>query len=134
MEAIEVRRRVEQEHATIRATLRSLEKLAQEVVSEEHPLLGPLRARGEALFASLRDHMSWEDEHLRPVLEAGPGGRDRAQSLDEDHRRQRHMLAAELESLRDQARPTVVIARGLLDVIKDLRAEMDDEEAQLLES
>ena len=134
MESDELRRHILADHRTIRGLLASIEKLAEELVSEERPLLGPLREEGEALFTRLRAHMRWEEDNLRPALiAAGAWGRECAERLDQDHRRQRRLLFAELESLRDQTRPAMMIARGLLGIVKDLRADMDEEEAQLLD-
>ena len=130
----EVRDRLLADHRTIRDRLLSIEKLAEEVVANQRQLLGPLCEKTEVLLAGLRNHMSWEDLHLRPaLLEADAWGRERAALLDRDHAEQRQLLELKLEHLRDRTQPPILIARGLLELVALLRDDMDREEELLLD-
>lgn len=134
MQPSEVRRRILDDHEFLRVMLVGLEATAQRVLEGEGSLLGPLRLEGEALLSRLAEHMHWEDVSLRPaLLEADAWGEARAEKLDQDHEEQREMLAFVLGSIRDQSRPRDVIARTLLDLVRLLREDMDDEEQVLLD-
>ena len=134
MQPSEIRRRILEDHRRIRAALDSLERSAGAVANGERPLVGPLRVEGEELLAKLLDHMRWEDLYLRPaLLEADAWGRERASRLDHDHREQRQLLEWALAGVTDQSRPPVLLARSLLDLAKLLHADMEDEEAVLLD-
>lgn len=135
MRPSEVRRRVLEDHERIRAMLVVLEATAGQVLSGEAHLLGSLRLEGGTLLGTLREHMHWEDVHLRPaLLEADAWGLERAERLDHDHREQRELLGYALASVEDQSRPAPVIARTLLDLVKLLRADMEDEERWLVDA
>ena len=130
MQPSEIRRRILEDHRRIRAALDSLERSAGAVANGERPLVWPLRVEGEELL----DHMHWEDLYLRPaLLEADAWGRERASRLDHDHREQRQLLEWALARVTDQIRPPVLLARSLLDLAKLLRADMEHEEAALLD-
>jgi hypothetical protein len=132
MQPSEVRRRILADHETLRGMLLSLEKSARAVVAGERRLVGPLRLEGEALLAQLADHIRWEDLHLRrALLETDIWGEERAEQLEMDHREQRELLRYALEQVHDLRRPAVITARSLLDLVKLLRAEMEQEEMLL---
>jgi hypothetical protein len=133
MKPSEVRRRVLDDHGTLRALLGGLEATARQVLAGESDLLESLRLQAEALLERLDRHMHWEDVHLRPaLLESDAWGEARACRLDEDHREQREVLAYALASVADGRRPASVVARGLLDLVELLRADMDEEEQLLV--
>jgi iron-sulfur cluster repair protein YtfE (RIC family) len=130
----EVRQRILAEHRTIRGMLLGIETLAEEVLANQPQRLEPLCEKTEALLAELLNHMSWEDLHLRPALLAADAwGRERAALLDRDHAEQRQLLESKLEHLRDPARPPLLIARDLLELVKLLRDDMEREEELLLD-
>lgn len=133
MKPSEIRQRIEHDHETLRAMLFGMEKLALEVLEGEHKTLGALRLEGETLLGKLLEHMHWEDLYLRPALLETTGfGVARAERLDRDHEEQRELLRWALASVQDQSRPPLVVARQLLDLIRLLRDDMDDEEAVLV--
>ena len=134
MRPSEVRRRILQDHQALRGILLSLEALSKEVLDKGQLVERPLRMQGEALLSQLRDHMDWEDAHLRPaLLAADEWGEARAASLDSDHREQREMLGYALKRIRDTNAPPVILARGLLDLVKVLRQDMEEEESLFLD-
>ena len=135
MRPSEVREHVLYEHETIRAMLEILENRARQVAAKgSGPLVGPLRLEGETLLETLLTHMRWEDRFLRPaLLEADAWGEERAALLDRDHKEQREMLAFVLGMVRDLSRPRDVIARNLLDLVRLLNEDMEDEEQVLLD-
>jgi hemerythrin-like domain-containing protein len=134
MKPSEVRERVLAEHDALRARLNHLDQAARQVLAGERALLGALRLEGEALLKLLLEHMQWEDVHLAPaLLRADPAGAERAAQLAREHREQRELLEHTLRALQDQTRPTVVLARSLVDLADLLQREMADEEASLLE-
>ena len=133
MKPSEVRQRILADHEALRAELVELEKLARQVLDGERSLLGPLRDRGEALLAKLREHMSWEDAHLTPALRAADAwGEERAGRLAADHREQREMLGEVLAGLRDRSRPAAMVARELAALVAVLRDDMVHEEECLI--
>lgn len=134
MRPSEVRRQVLADHAALRDNLSRLQKVAQRVLEGERSLLGALRLEGEALLKLLLEHMQWEDVHLDAALRhAGAWGDERAAQLARDHREQRELLEHALRGLHDQARPAVVLARSLVDLVELLGEDMADEEAALLD-
>lgn len=133
MQASDVRRRILEDHQTLRAMLVSLERVAQEVLDGEAQLSGALRFEGETLMERLLEHMHWEDLYLRPALcEADAWGQERAERLDRDHREQREMLRYALASVEDASRPPLVVARQMLDLVRLLRDDMSEEEELLV--
>ena len=79
--------------------------------------------------------MHWEDVHLRPALLEIPDawGKEHAEELDRDHREQRELLSDALDRVQDPSRPPSLVARNLLDLVELLRADMEQEERDLLD-
>jgi hypothetical protein len=133
MRPSEVRRRILSDHEKLRSMLMGLERVAHEVVDGECQLSAAMRVEGEALMERLLEHMGWEDRYLRPALcDADAWGQERAERLDRDHREQREMLEYALSSVEDESRPPLVIARQLLDLVRLLRDDMQEEEELLV--
>lgn len=130
MRPSEIRRRVLDDHRMIRGMLDSIEILAWQVLRGEQWPEGSLRFESEALLNSLRDHMQFEDVHLKPALMKsgilGPAG---ARQLDKDHRFQRRLLEDGLAKLQDDERSAMTLARNLLDLLQLVRIDMRSEEA-----
>ena len=109
--------------------LSSLEDLATQVLQGDRQLVGALRTEGRTLLEYLRRHTQWEDAHVAPALrEAGTDGDEQAARLQREHREQRELLRHVLETVEDQRRPSVLIARNLIDLVEVLRRDMDEEE------
>jgi hypothetical protein len=133
MRPSEVRRRILDDHEKLRSMLVGVERVAHEVVDGECQLTAAMRVEGERLMERLLAHMGWEDRYLRPALcDADAWGQERAERLDRDHREQREMLEYALSSVADQSRPPLVIARQLLDLVRLLRDDMQEEEELLV--
>jgi hypothetical protein len=112
----------------------SLEALSKEVLDEGRLVAGPLRMQAEALLSQLRDHMDWEDVHLLPALLATDvSGEERAEQLASEHREQRELLGYALKRIQDTNAPPLILARGLLDLGKVLRQDMEEEESLFLD-
>lgn len=134
MTPAEVREWVLKDHKTLRAQLDALDELARQVRDGDRRLIGPLRLEAERFLNRFDNHTRWEDAYLRPALvEADAWGLERAKRLDHDHTEQRALLADSLASLRDAERPPVSVARGVLDLISLIRADMEEEERDLLD-
>lgn len=134
MQPSEVRRRILDDHRELRTLLLSLETLGRDVLAGARDHVGALRLEGEALHERLLEHMRWEDLYLAPALEdADSWGRERAAALESDHREQRELLQHTLSGLRDPSRPTVALARTMVDLVKLLRDDMREEEQTLLD-
>jgi hypothetical protein len=130
----EVRQHVLGDHRELRKRLEILEGLVRQVLDGERRLAGPLRNQAEALLTRLLDHMRWEDRYLSAALrEADAWGQERAAALDHEHREQREILGEAVTRLRDEARPAQRVARELSDLIQRLRADMEEEERDLLD-
>lgn len=134
MRPSQIRRRILRDHQALRGNLSSLEALSKQVLDEGRLLAGPLRLQGEALLSQLCDHMDWEDLHLRPALRvADVSGEKRAEQFAAEHREQREMLGYVLKRIQDTNAPPVILARGLLDLVKVLRQDMEEEESLFLD-
>lgn len=134
MQPSDVRRRVLHDHRGLRRQLAEIELLAQEVASGERRHVGPLRQTAERLFATLLQHMRWEDKHLAPTVEdADAWGPERAERLAAEHREQRAHLGEILAELQSQDRPPQVLAVHLLELARHLRDDMQGEETLFLD-
>lgn len=129
-----VRERVLADHVALRRQLGDLESCAQR--TSEHPggEAAELRSQAEALVTTLAEHMRWEDLYLAPALrEADAWGLERAERLDCDHREQRELLSHVLSKLHDRERPPKLVVDTVLDLIRLLREDMQEEEELLLD-
>jgi hemerythrin-like domain-containing protein len=134
MRPSEVRERILADHEGLRRRLAALEEQARRVAAGAADAAPTLRAEGEALLALLGEHLSWEDRYLVPALcAAGTRGAAQVKALSEEHAEQREILADALASLRDGRRPTLLVARNLLDLAALLREDMDREEQARLD-
>jgi hypothetical protein len=134
MEPSEVRRRILADHERLRGVLLSIESLGRGVLGGSWEAVAPLRLEGETLHQMLFEHMSWEDRYLAPALrDAGAWGGERAGCLDRDHREQRELLEHTLVGLRDPSRPSLALARTMVDLVALLRTDMQDEEETILD-
>ena len=135
MDPAEVRKRVLDDHAALRASLDEVESVARRVLEGSRALRQELGRAGERLLESLESHIEWRDDHLPPVLRgAASWGGEREAQMRRDHREQRQVLRYLLEKLRDRQRPNHLLARNLLDFSAMLRDDMTEEEQALLES
>jgi len=134
MQPSEVRRRVLEDHVSLRGTLSSLEDLARAVQDGDVSKAAALRREGEGLLETLLTHMSWEERYLAPALaRADAWGRERVQRLIEDLREQRALLDLALKRLEDASRPPLLVARDVMSLIEILRDDMEDEERTMLD-
>lgn len=128
----EIRHRILEEHAELRAIAAAMEELAARVAEGEGSSLGALRLRGLELHERLCRHLELEDELLLPALRsAGRGGAERAERLCREHAEQRALLAYILERLSDLTRPSLVLGRELRNFAELLRDDMDYEDSAL---
>lgn len=134
MRPSEVRDRVLSDHAALRARLEHLEQLADHAATRRGADPEGLRAGAEALLATLREHMRWEDRFLLPLLRDADGwGDERARRFEAEHAEQREVLGLLSGDLREGSRPPRVVAAHLLDLIEGLRLDMDEEERVFLD-
>ena len=134
MRPSEIRKRVLSDHEDLRGRLAALEQVARATLAGTAGAAAGLREAAEALLDRLAVHMTWEDRYLVPVLRVADGWGDaRSGRLAGEHREQRELLEYELRQLHDTSRPDAVVARNLLDFIKLLREDMQDEESAFLD-
>jgi hemerythrin-like domain-containing protein len=135
MDPAEVRKRVLDDHAALRATAEEMESVARRVLGGPGAPRRELGRVGEHLLESLENHIEWRDRHLLPVLRGAAGwSREREAQMRRGHREQRQVLRYLLERLRDRQRPNHLLARNFLDFSAMLRDDMTEEEHALLES
>lgn len=135
MQPSEVRDRVLHDHASLRASVETVDSLARRVIEGGTESIGELRAAAAALLEALQTHMAWEDRHLAVALrEADAWGPEREARLASDHREQRQILTHVLAALTDPDRPVRVQARVLRDWASLLREDMREEERELLDA
>lgn len=132
MDPTEVRERVLRDHAALRASVEEVESLARSVLEGSRGLRRELSDLGESLLESLESHITWEDDHLAPLLRDAVLGEEREALMRQDHREQRQVLRYLLEKLRDRRRLIDLLARNVLDFSAMLRDDMTEEEQVLL--
>jgi hemerythrin-like domain-containing protein len=133
MDPSEVRDNVLRDHVALRGMLDRIEHLAGAVDAGEPWRVAELRVCAEGLLEALESHMGWEDRYLAPALrDADAWGEEREARLRRDHVEQREVLRDALERLRDTARPALLVAHNLLELVALLREDMDEEERALL--
>ena len=121
------------EHADLRRMLAEVEELAERFERGDAEVARALRDRGLALHRMLCAHLDLEDEILAPALQAVDAwGEVRAERLAREHREQRELLQYLLDRLREESRPTLLVARELRNFALLLRSDMEYEEATAL--
>ena len=131
----DVRRRILADHRDFRGVLLSIEALSEKVLGGDDSQMRALRVEGETFHEQLLEHMRWEDRYLAPLLWSSEAwGEERAKQLERDHLEQRELLLHTLEGLRDPRRPTVALARTMVDLMGMLRLDMEEEDAVLSDS
>ena len=127
----EVRRRVLEQHKTIRDRLVRLEDVAHQVFAER-PSAAALRGEFERLLDLLGTHMRFEDSVLPGVLEASDAWGDvRVARFHDEHRRQREFIADLLETIsRRDLDEVALLALGFAAL---LRRDMEIEERVFLD-
>lgn len=134
MRPVEVRTHVLSDHEKLRQLLTRLEGLARDAIAGSRLAPGALRSEAEFLLERLGVHMTWEDDHLVPVLrEADAWGEARCERFADEHREQRELLHYALAQLQDDSRPENVVAANVLDLIALLREDMQEEESVFLD-
>ena len=129
----EVRGRILGDHADLRRMLAEIEDLAERFERGDAEVARALRDHGLALHARLCAHLDLEDEILAPALQnADAWGEVRAERLAREHREQRELLQYLLERLREESRPTLLVAREFRNFALLLRSDMEQEEETAL--
>lgn len=133
MRPAEMREHVLREHRDLRARMARVEGLSRAALtgtSDEQSL----RAEARDLIRVLEQHMSWEDEHLLPVLsDADEWGPERVRRMQRDHHEQRELLRYAAAVLDDPSRALELLARTTLDLARLLQDDIEDEEEVLLD-
>jgi polyisoprenoid-binding protein YceI len=119
-----------EQHGTLRTLLWAASTIAENALVGRPEALASLRRYAAQVASSLRDHLTFEERLLVPLLEGDPPlGPIRARRLTEEHVRQRAELA-ELECSAEMS--AKVAAARLRRVAADLLADMENEEQTLL--
>lgn len=134
MEPLEVRDRVLADHVRLRAALTHLSDLAVLVIGGDREHIEALRLETEKLLERFREHMSWEERFLAPLLRWADGaGELRVERMLNDHREQRALFDDFLHRVQDPGRPVELLARNLQDLIELMFVDMDEEENEMLD-
>lgn len=133
MRANRVRRRILEEHESLRRLLDDVDRQACRVAGGAEEGVGLLRVLGRQLLRRFSEHLAREDRCLAPALRrAGPAGCERADQLDADHREQRELLDYLLDKVRDPTRPAPVLAAEWRSFVELLLDDMAREEREIL--
>lgn len=131
----EVREVILTEHSHVRALLeraRAAAACALAPNATERDLRN-LRAITEHLLRAMSSHLELEERALAPALADLPGfGRERAQQLVEEHRRQTSETRDMVRALAERNEPAPVLAGKLHDLIARLNVGLTHEEELLL--
>jgi hypothetical protein len=126
-----VRDEVLRQHDELRGLLRAVARDVDTADVDEPPGRR-LMASGRELCQRFREHLSFEDEYLKPVLAVlDSWGPERVRGLEEDHRRQRCRLVAVMDAIETSGDPEEA-AEELADLIEDLGLDMEQEELTCL--
>jgi iron-sulfur cluster repair protein YtfE (RIC family) len=129
----QVRARILEVHRSLRASLDRVVALA-DAVDGGTATVGALRAEIDDLARSLRDHDALEDEILAPVLADTDAFADvRTRQLVEHHEAHRRELEQGLQRLVNTHSDVGAIALLARETMAALRADMDQEERELLD-
>ena len=113
--------------------LTEIEDLAERFERGDAVVAHSLRQTGLALHGRLCAHLDLEDEILAPALqELDARGELRADRLAREHHEQRELLQYLLERLKEETRPTLLVARELRNFAQLLRSDMEHEEETAL--
>lgn len=125
----EVRARILEDHGRLRDALDALDALA----AAERPDRGRLRSEFGALLPHLDAHRALEDGVLAPaLLEADAWGDVRTASLHDHHDVQAGRVAAAWQVVQDPAASLGAVVGAVTGISVMLRAEMAQEERELL--
>ena len=131
MRPSEVRQRILEEHERLRDSIYTVRNLARETAGGDSSRVPILKKRAVGLSSELSTHLDLEDRHLVPVvLECL--GEQAAADLSREHAEQRALLECVLERLRDERRPSLLLARELETLSELLLEDMAREERELL--
>jgi enoyl-CoA hydratase/carnithine racemase len=133
--ASDLRREIVEQHRALRERFDAIDQLAADFLAGDESVGGDLRERGLALYEVFAAHLRFEDEQLKPALEAaGAEGRRRAERLTHEHRDQRELLEFLSRRLGRDAAPSQLVARELANFVEYLRRDMAHEEGALLDA
>jgi hemerythrin-like domain-containing protein len=129
----EIRRKILDDHAHLRAMLDALQPVAERFERGDPTDGAKLRAEALAVYEFLAEHLRHEERTLEPALRArGASGIRLADRLAHEHHEQRELLSYLLSRLRDDLRPSLLLARELRNFAEYLRLDMAHEESTLL--
>jgi CBS domain-containing protein len=127
----DVRARILSEHNVLRSIYAKTEECALRVLDEDTEAHALLRERCRELYMTLLQHIELENTILAPALYATDAfGPLRAEELLREHRRQRKVLLAALDS--SDTSSNVELARSVHALIAELEIDMAHEERALL--
>lgn len=133
MDSHQVRRKILDDHAMLRARLDEIDELAARFEKGGAEVGRELRELGIALFETFASHLAFEDAQLVPRLHELPEkGPDLAGRLSREHCEQRELLRYLIDRLQEETRPTTLVARELVGFSVYLRDDMAHEESSLL--
>jgi hemerythrin-like domain-containing protein len=133
MRHAEIRRRILEDHGKLRSLLDALVPLAQRFERGGEGDANRLREDALALYESFAAHLLHEESTLEPALRArGADGQRLAERLAHEHREQRALLQYLVSRLKDNPRPTLLVAREVQNFAEYLRHDMNHEESTLL--
>jgi len=129
----QVRRVILDEHRWLRELLADTGEIARRVEAGDHERTGHLRERAQRMRARFLRHLDFEEEQLVPALrDADDWGEERADMLLREHADQRERFAALLRELQQPCSDPRPLARDVQALVRDLLADMDHEESELL--
>jgi hemerythrin-like domain-containing protein len=129
----QVRRVILDEHRWLREVLADAGEIARRVEAGDHERAGHLRERAQRLRQRFLQHLDFEEEQLIPALrDADDWGEERAGLLLREHAEQRARFAALLQELHQPCSDPRPLARDVGALVRDLLADMEHEEAELL--
>jgi len=132
-DAYEARTAIFKQHETIRMLLRAAGTVADMAAGGNRRVADLLPHYLESVRAALEQHLAFEERLILPILAADPTlGKERAQRLRDEHRRQRAELAALSRAREELAIAPARVAERLRALVDGFLEDMTAEEYFLL--
>jgi hypothetical protein len=130
---LEIRSHFLNDHASLRGKVFVLRSLALSILRGDDELMSALLLKGKDLRDQLHRHLSWEEEHVLPMLHHwSPLGAQTAAELLGEHETQRVRLDESLNSLDAVDFAPKQLARSIMNLISWIEGDMKSEEETIL--
>lgn len=126
-----VLRRVEREHASLRALLDEVERALVRTRSDGEAALPRLRAMLGDLRITFEDHLAYEESELATLWRMRDGGRAKVVAMILDHNEQRRVMRELIEDVESDVLPLADVDARTTSLVAALRSDITVEDQAL---